>query len=86
MTKRKIEEVENKFSQLKEDEEFTKKIQSELNAQDKDKEDDVVVLHTTRTTTTIEKRTERVVRKQTKKEEDSDNEEWKPVATKTIRF
>ena len=85
MTERKLEEVERKFSQLEEDEEFARKLQTELNG-DEDSDDDVVVLRTTRTTTTtMESTTERVVRKRTKKE-DSDDEEWKPFASKTIRF
>ena len=93
LTKRKIEEVERKFSQLEEDEELARKLQAELNSEDNnddndDDDDDVVVLRTTRTTT-IEKRTETVIAdkrsKRTKKGEDSDDE-WKPVATKTIRF
>ena len=79
MTKRKIEEVERKFTQLEEDEELARKLQAE----EEDDDDDVVVLHTTRTTTTI--KTERVVRKRTKKE-CSDDEEWQPFATKKIRF
>ena len=85
MTKRKLEEVEKKFYQL--DEELARKLQA---AEEDDDDDDVVVLRTTRTTTTnIEKRTETVIAnkriKRTKKGEDSDDE-WKPLATKTIRF
>ena len=58
MTKRKIEEVERKFSQIDEDEDFARKLQAELNVdEDDDDDDDVVVLSTT---TTVE-RTERVV-------------------------
>ena len=37
MTKRKIEEVERKFSQLEEDAEFARKLQAELNGEGEDK-------------------------------------------------
>ena len=87
MTKRKLQEVERKFSQIEEDEEFARKLQSEFNAEDSD-DDDVVVVHTT-TRTTINSTTERAAAqkpsKRTKKGDNSD-EEWKPVARKTIRF
>ena len=83
LTKRKIEEVERKFSQLEEDEELARKLHAELNSEDNnDDDDDVVVLRTTRTTTTT---IETKRSKRTKKGEDSDDE-WTPVATKTIRF
>ena len=85
MSKRKLEEVEKKFSQIEEDEEFARKLQSEINAEDSD--DDVVVVTTTRRT--IKSTTERIVSqkrsKRTKKGDDSDDE-WKPVASTTIRF
>ena len=84
LTKRKLEEVEKKFSQLEEDEELARKLQA---AEEDSDDDDVVVLRTTRTTTTtVEKRTEEVVRKQRKKGDDSEDDEWKPIATKRIRF
>ena len=83
LTKRKIEEVERKFSQLEEDEELARKLHAELNNEDSnDDDDDVVVLRTTRTTTTT---IETKRSKRTKKGEDCDDE-WTPVATKTIRF
>jgi hypothetical protein len=58
MSKRKLEEVEKKFSQIEEDEEFARKLQSEINAEDSD--DDVVVVRTTTTRTTINSTTERL--------------------------
>ena len=76
LTKRKIEEVERKFSQLEEDEELARKLHAELNSEDNnDDDDDVVVLRTTRTTTTT---IETKRSKRTKKGEDSDDE-WTPV-------
>ena len=86
MSKRKLEEVEKKFSQIEEDEEFARKLQSEINAEDSD--DDVVVVRTT-TTRTINSTTERIVsqkRSKRAKKADESDDEWKPVATKTIRF
>ena len=88
MSKRKLEEVEKKFSQIEEDEEFARKLQSEINAEDSD--DDVVVVRTTTTRTTINSTTESIVSqkrsKRTKKGDSDSDDEWKPVATKTIRF
>ena len=88
MSKRKLEEVEKKFSQIEEDEEFARKLQSEINAEESD--DDVVVVRTTTTRTTINSTTESIVSqkrsRRTKKGDSDSDDECKIVASKTIRF